>query len=213
MTIYENLYRDIHKDPELSGVESHTASLISSHLSFLADFVVHTNIGGNGLVGALRNGAGKTVLIRAELDALPTLEKTNLPYASRKRMVDRYENERPVMHACGHDMNMVPLFTAAETLRAAGSEWSGTLIVLFQPDEEETGGAKVIIHDGLSAKVPIPDIMIAQHVTPIQSGLVAIEEGPVLMAADSLNVRVSGGGRVQDQTPISVEIRSLWQTK
>lgn len=154
MTTYENLYRDIHKDPELSGVESHTASLISSHLSSLGDFVVHSHIGGHGVAGVLKNGPGKTVLIRAELDALPTLEKTDLPYASRKRMVDRYGNERPVMHACGHDMNMIALLTAAETLRAARSEWSGTLIVLFQPDEEETGGAKAMVHDGLYPKVP-----------------------------------------------------------
>jgi amidohydrolase len=193
MTVYENFYRDVHQNPELSGLESHTASMVASQLESLGDFTVHSHIGGYGVVGVLENGPGKTVLIRAELDALPTLEQTNLSYASRKRMVDRYGSERPVMHACGHDMNMAALLAAATLLKAAKSHWSGTLIVLFQPDEEETGGAEAMVQDGLYSKIPIPDIMLAQHVTPLKSGLVAIRDGPVLMAADSLNVRVFGG--------------------
>lgn len=147
MTLYEDFYRELHQSPELSGVESRTAAVISSHLKSHGDFVVHSDIGGHGIAAVLPNGPGKTVLIRAELDALPTLEKTGLPYASTKRMIDRYGNERPTMHACGHDMNMVALLAAAATLKAAISEWSGTLIFLFQPDEEETGGARAMIRD------------------------------------------------------------------
>lgn len=145
------------------------------------------------MVGILENGPGKTVLIRAELDALPIEEKTDVPYKSTKKMVDRYGNERPVMHACGHDMNMATLLGASELLKAARSRWSGTLIALFQPDEEETGGAQAMVDDGLYDKIPVPDVMLGQHVTPLPAGQVAVKSGPVLVAADSINIRVIGG--------------------
>ncbi|KAF7878852.1 hypothetical protein EAF04_000055 [Stromatinia cepivora] len=192
LTVYEHFYRDVHQHPELSGMESRTAAVVASHLEAL-DFSVHLNIGGHGVVGLLENGPGKIVLIRAELDALPTLEQTNLPYASTKEIVDRYGNKRPVMHACGHDMNMAALLGASILLKNAKSRWSGTLITLFQPDEEETGGASAMVTDGLYSTIPVPNIMLAQHVAPLQAGLVAIRSDPVLLAADALDVRIFGG--------------------
>ncbi|KAF2181559.1 metal-dependent amidase/aminoacylase/carboxypeptidase [Zopfia rhizophila CBS 207.26] len=192
LTEYEDFYRHVHQNPELSGEESETASVVALHLRKLG-FHVHTNIGGYGIAGVLQNGPGKTVLIRAELDALPILEQTGLPYKSNKRMIDRYGNERPVMHACGHDMNMAALLGAAALLKASEKRWTGTLIALFQPDEEETGGAQAMVDDGLYSKIPIPDVMLGQHVVPLKAGQVAVKSGPVLAAADSVNARIIGG--------------------
>lgn len=173
-------------------MESKTATLVAQHLRGLG-FEVYTDIGGNGVAAVFHNGPGKTVLMRAELDALPILEETDLPYKSTKNMIDRYGNERPIMHACGHDMNMATLLGASALLKAAAQTWSGTVVVVFQPDEEETGGAQAMIDEGLYAKVPVPDIMLGQHLVPAKSGTVAIRSGPVLVAADSANVRVTGG--------------------
>ncbi|KAI6087475.1 hypothetical protein F4821DRAFT_235868 [Hypoxylon rubiginosum] len=189
---YEEFYRQVHQDPEISGMESNTAMLVANHLKLLG-FEVHTGIGGHGVAAVLKNGRGKTILMRAELDALPILEQTEVPYKSTKRMIDRYGNERPVMHACGHDMNMATLLGASALLMAAKRMWSGTLVIVFQPDEEETGGARAMIDDGLYSKVPKPHIMLGQHLVPLKSGTVAIRSGPVLLAADSANVRVIGG--------------------
>lgn len=182
----------MHQNPEISGLESDTARLVANHLRAL-DFEVHTDIGGYGVVGVLKNGPGKTILIRAELDALPILEQTGVPHKSTKRMIDRYGNERPVMHACGHDMNMAALLGASRLLKDAQNRWSGTLITLFQPDEEETGGARAMVNDGLYAKVPVPDVMLGQHVVPLKAGQIAVKSGPILVAADAINVRVIGG--------------------
>ena len=190
---YEEFYRQVHHDPELSGMEENTAWLVAGHLTGLG-FEVRTGIGGHGVAAVLRNGKGKTILMRAELDALPILEQTDLPYKSTKRMVDRYGNERPVMHAGGHDMNMAALLGASELLVAAAKEWSGTLLVVFQPDAEETGGAQAMVDDGLySKRIPRPDIMLAQHVKYTCSGTVGISSGEIMVATDSVNVRVTGG--------------------
>ncbi|KAF5131305.1 Hippurate hydrolase [Metarhizium anisopliae] len=166
---FSNFYKEIHQDPEVSGVESRTAERVAKHLESLR-YQVHQHIGGDGLVGAFRNGPGKVILLRAELDALPIEELTDLPYSSKKRMVDRYGNGRPVMHACGHDMNMAAV-----------------------PDEEETGGVQAMIDDGLYNLVPVPDLMLTQHVVPSATGSVSIRSSPVLVAADSIRVRVVGG--------------------
>ncbi|KID84084.1 Peptidase M20 [Metarhizium guizhouense ARSEF 977] len=191
---FSDFYKEIHQDPEVSGMESRTAERVAKHLESLR-YQVHQHIGGHGVVGVFRNGPGKVILLRAELDALPIEELTDLSYSSKKRMVGRYGNDRPVMHACGHDMNMAALLGAAALLRAAAAEWSGTLLIVFQPDEEETGGAQAMIDDGLYNLVPVPDLMLAQHVVPSATGSVSIRSGPVLVAADSLRVRVVGGPR------------------
>jgi amidohydrolase len=174
-------------------MEENTARKVAGHLERLG-YTVHTGIGGHGVVGVFQSGSGgKTVLIRAELDALPIQELTSVPYRSHHRMLDRYGNEPHVMHACGHDMNMAALLAAADTLKAAAGKWTGTIIVLFQPDEEETGGAQAMVDDGLYGRVPVPDLMLGQHVVPARAGTVAIKSGPVLLAANSMRVRVTGG--------------------
>jgi amidohydrolase len=189
---YEDFYRTVHHHPEISGMETQTAALVAEHLSRLG-FRVHEGIGGHGVAGVFENGDGNVILMRAELDALPILEETTLTYKSAKRMTDRYGNERPVMHACGHDMNMATLLGSAALLKSSAEKWSGTLVVIFQPDEEEAGGARAMVNDGLYSLVPKPDIMLAQHVVPSAAGTVAIRSGPVLVAADSANVRITGG--------------------
>lgn len=104
MTPFEDVYRDIHQNPELSKQEIRTANIAESHLESLKDFTVHRAIGGHGVVGVLLNGAGPTVLLRADMDALPHLENTGLAYASKKVALSSGGKETAVMHACGHDM-------------------------------------------------------------------------------------------------------------
>lgn len=137
---YETLYKNIHQHPELSLQEEKTASTCSTYLSKLSGFSIHTDIGGHGLAAVLHNGSGKTVLLRADIDALPVLERTGLPYASKARAVDNDGVEKPVMHACGHDMHITSMLAAAELLHKAQEKWKGTLIVLFQPNEERGAG-------------------------------------------------------------------------
>lgn len=193
----ETIYKDLHRNPELSNREIDTACVVAEYLLNL-HFTTHHDIGVTGVVGVLENGPGKTVLLRAELDALPVKEETNLPYASRVRMHDIIsgdEEEKPVMHACGHDMNMVSLLAAAALLSSAQSHWRGTLICLFQPNEENAGGAKAMVNGGLYDKISHkPDILLAQHVSPHKTGDVILLKGPILTAASSLNVRVFGRG-------------------
>ncbi|KAL2131082.1 hypothetical protein VTI74DRAFT_5578 [Chaetomium olivicolor] len=215
---YVDFYRDVHQNPELSALEAKTAEKVAAHLERLG-YTVHSGIGGHGVVGVFSNGPGKTILMRAELDALPILEQTSVPYRSERRMIDRYGNERPVMHACGHDMNMAALLAAADLLKAAAHQWKGTLLVVFQPDEEETGGAQAMVDDGLYDRVPVPDLMLSQHVVPARAGTVAIRSGSVLIAADSMRIRVIGGpceGSVNpqfcvDPIPLSMRIVSELQ--
>lgn len=116
-----------------------------NHLKSLNAYEVHSSIGGHGVAAVLTNGPGKTLLLRADIDALPVEERTNLPYASKARMKDTNGVEKPVMHACGHDMHITTLLGAAETLVNAREEWSGTLILCFQPAEERAIGAQNMV--------------------------------------------------------------------
>ena len=193
---YENLYKHFHSHPELSLQESQTAATIASHLDSLgAGYELHTSIGGNGLAGILRNGSGPTVLLRADIDALPVLEKTGLPYASKVTMKDVADGiEKPVMHACGHDMHITCLLAAAEKMANIKSLWNGTLIVLFQPNEERGGGAQAMVNDALYDKIPIPDVVLGQHVMPMRAGRVGNRQGRIMGAADSFKVTLFGRG-------------------
>ena len=135
------------------------------------------------------------MLLRADIDALPVLEQTGLPYASKARMIDIADGaEKPVMHACGHDMHITCLLAAAEHLGRLKSAWSGTLIVLFQPNEERAGGAKAMVDDGLYEKVPIPDVVLGQHVMPLRSGQIGNRANTIMGAADSFKVTLYGRG-------------------
>lgn len=155
---------------------------------------VHVNLDGHGVVGVRQNGSGSTLLLRGDMDALPIREQTGLPYASTVIRTDTHGVKRPVMHACGHDMHGTSMMAVATLLHSATAEWSGTVIFLFQPDAEHGAGARAMVDDGLYEEVPVPDIVLGQHVTPLKTGVVAIRAGPVLAAADSFDVRIFGRG-------------------
>ncbi|KAI1836683.1 hypothetical protein DTO006G1_7381 [Penicillium roqueforti] len=191
---YEALYKHFHTHPELSLQEKATSERIASHLCQLGSYEVQTNIGGYGLVGTLKNGPGKAILLRADMDALPVKELTGLPYASSETMADADGNEKPVMHACGHDMHITCLLAAAEVLARTRNAWSGTLIVLFQPNEERGGGAQAMVDDGLYSKIPMPDYVFGQHVMRMRAGSVGSRPGTIMAAADSLKITLYGRG-------------------
>jgi amidohydrolase len=202
---YEALYKHFHANPELSNLEAQTAKTVADHLSRLNAFEIKTDIGGHGLVGVLRNGSGKTILLRADMDGLPVLEATGLPYASTVTMADVEGVVRPVMHACGHDMHMTCLLAAAEILVRLKSEWNGTLVVLFQPAEERGTGAKAMVDHGLYERheVPIPDFALGQHVMAMRAGSVGLKTGTIMAGADSMRITLHGvgghGSQVSDE--------------
>lgn len=196
---YEELYKYYHANGELSTQEKETAASITEHLKKLSsEFDIRTGIGGHGQIAILKNGEGRTILLRADIDALPVGEKTGLPYASKKTQLDVDGVVKPVMHACGHDFHITSLLAAAETLIAAQSEWSGTIIFLFQPAEERGCGAQAMVDDGLydTAKhaCPIPDVVLGQHVFPLQAGKTGLKPGPLMSAADSFKITIYGSG-------------------
>jgi amidohydrolase len=191
---YEDLYKYFHANPELSLQEKATSEKITTVLSNLGPYEIHTNIGGYGLVGILRNGPGKTILLRADMDALPIKEATGLPYASSVTMRDGDGIIKPVMHACGHDMHITCLLATAETLARARDSWSGTLIVLFQPNEERGAGAQAMVDDGLYSKIPMPDYVFGQHVMRMRAGAVGSRPGTIMAAADSYKITLFGRG-------------------
>lgn len=193
---YESLYKHLHSHPELSLQEKETASTIITHLKSLdLGYELHTSIGGHGLVGVLKNGSGPTVLLRADIDALPVLELTGLPYASKATMKDVADDvEKPVMHACGHDMHITCLLAASAHLASIKSKWTGTLIILFQPNEERGGGAQAMIDNGLYRKIPVPDVVLGQHVMTLRAGRIGNRPGTIMGAADSFKVTLYGKG-------------------
>ena len=193
---FEGLYKYFHANPELSLQEKSTAGTISSHAA-LSSFKIQTSIGGHGIACVLENGAGPKVLLRADMDALPVLEKTELEYASIIKATDTADGvEKPVMHACGHDMHITCLLAAAKWLSSEEVRklWTGTLILVFQPNEERAGGAQAMIDDGLYNKVPIPDVVLGQHVMPMSTGTVAARVGTTMSAGDSFHVILYGRG-------------------
>jgi amidohydrolase len=178
-----DLYKELHRNPELSMEEHRTADRIEQELTGFGYQV--QRIGGTGVVGVLENGSGRAVLSRADIDALPVTEATGLDYAS--------ENEG-VMHACGHDMHIASLLGAAKLMAAHRDGWAGTHVALFQPGEETAAGAQAMVDDGLAAKLPKPDVAFGQHVMPFEVGTIGTTAGPILSAGDSLKVTVHGRG-------------------
>ncbi len=189
----EALYRDLHSHPELSFAEHRTAGVVADALTDLGVEVV-TGIGVTGVAGVFRNGDGPTVLLRADMDALPVLEDTGLEWASTQTGVDHTGATVPVMHACGHDIHITCLLGAVERLVADRADWSGTLVAVFQPAEEHGGGAQVMVEDGLYDKVPTPDIVLGQHVTPLPAGMLGAHSGPAMAAVDTMQVVLHGRG-------------------
>lgn len=190
---YGAIYKDLHQHPELPCQETRTAKIVADQLEALG-YEVQRNIGGHGVIGSLENGHGKTVLLRSELDALPLKEDTELPYASNERQLDSDGQIKWVMHACGHDMHMASLLGAACLLQESKDAWSGTLICVFQPNEERLLGAQAMIDDGLFDKIQLPDIVYGQHAVPTRAGTIGTRNGRVLGYLDSLRVRVYGKG-------------------
>ncbi|WP_415958540.1 amidohydrolase [Streptomyces sp. 021-4] len=179
-----HLYRELHAHPELSGAEHRTAARVRAALR--AEGIDCTEgVGGTGVVGVLANGPGRTVLVRADMDALPVTEESGLPYAST---VDG------IMHACGHDAHTAMLVGTAQALARGRQHWSGTVVLVAQPAEETGTGALAMRDDGLHRRFPLPDVLLAQHVSAGPVGLVAHVEGPVLAASASIDVVVHGRG-------------------
>ncbi|TFW35757.1 M20 family metallopeptidase [Massilia horti] len=189
----EKLYTDIHSHPELSMQETRTAGLAADRLR-AAGYEVTTGVGKTGVVGLLRNGDGPTVMLRADMDALPVEEATGVPYASHVRATDREGNVVPVMHACGHDMHVTWLAGAATALAQNRADWHGTLMAVFQPGEETAEGARAMIDDGLLKRFPKPDAVLGQHVMVGPAGTIGSRSGVITSAADSLQIRLFGRG-------------------
>jgi amidohydrolase len=215
----EALYLDLHRNPELSYHEEKTAAKIADQLRKLG-YDVTTGVGGNGVVGVFKNGAGPVVMLRAELDALPVPEKTGLPYASKVTTHDDRGVEVPVMHACGHDLHMAAGIGTAALLVQNKDRWRGTFIYVGQPAEERIGGAKAMLKDGLFTRFPKPDFAFAVHDSAGQpAGKISYIPGFSLSNADSVNVTVygvGGHGSAPEETidPIVIAARTIltWQT-
>jgi hippurate hydrolase len=188
------LYLDLHQHPELSSQETQTAAKLASHLRSLG-YEVTERVGGTGIVAILKNGAGPTIMLRTELDALPVEEKTGLAYASKVRTQDNSGREVPVMHACGHDLHMAALIGTAAVMAHSKDTWHGTLMLIGQPAEEAISGAKKMIADGLLSRFPKPDIGVALHVVnDFPAGTVAVTPGYSHASADSLRIMIYGKG-------------------
>src|SRR6185437_1174437 len=187
------LYRDLHAHPELSFAEHRTAGIVAERLRALG-YEVTAGVGGTGVVGVLSHGTGPTVLLRADMDGLPVLEQTGLPYASTARATDSTGADVPVMHACGHDVHVTCLLGAAAELAAARGTWQGTLLLVFQPAEEQGNGAQAMIDDGLYTRFPVPSIVLGQHVSPVAAGVLGVHGGPAMAGADALRVVLHGKG-------------------
>jgi hippurate hydrolase len=189
----EALYRDIHSHPELSMQETRTAGLAAERLR-TSGYEVTTGLGRTGVVGVIRNGEGPTVMLRADMDALPVEERTGLPYASKVTTRDRDGSTVPVMHACGHDMHVTWLSGASRLLAQARDAWSGTLMVVFQPAEETGEGAQAMIDDGLFDRFAKPAVVLGQHAMVGPAGDIGGRAGTITSAADSLQIRLFGRG-------------------
>ncbi len=190
----KTLYVDLHQHPELSGHEVNTAATIAGKLRGLG-YAVTEKVGGTGVVAVLRNGAGPTVMLRTELDALPVEEKTGLPYASKVTTKNDAGLTVPVMHACGHDIHMAALVGTAEIMAKSKDQWHGTLILIGQPAEETVGGATGMLADGLFTRFPKPDVAVAVHTTNnLPAGKVGIAPEYALSNADTVNITIYGRG-------------------
>jgi hippurate hydrolase len=189
----EALYKDLHSHPELSMQETRTARVAADRLR-AAGYEVTTAVGKTGVVGVLKNGDGPTVMLRADMDALPVQEATGLDYASKVTATDHDGKTVPVGHMCGHDIHVTWLVGATKLLAEARSTWRGTLMAIFQPGEETAQGAQAMIDDGLFKRFPKPEVILGQHVMLGPAGTVAGRAGAITSAADSLQIRLFGRG-------------------
>ena len=190
----EAIYKSVHAHPELSFMETNTAGLIAKELRALG-IVVTENVGNTGVVGVLKNGPGPTILIRADMDALPVKELTGLPWASTATVKDLAGKEQPAMHACGHDLHVTGLIGTARTLVALKDRWHGTIVFVAQPAEELVAGARAMLTGGLFTKFPKPDFAIALHVVSTRlAGQIGFVEGTPYASVSSVDIVVRGVG-------------------
>lgn len=188
------LYRDLHANPELSMQEVRTPAKLAAEMRKLG-FTVTEKVGKTGVVAVLKNGPGKTLMLRADMDGLPVIEQTGLPYASKVRAVARSGVETGVMHACGHDTHMTSFIGTARQMVARKADWSGTLVMILQPGEETGEGARAMLEDGLYTRFPKPDAVVAFHdAAAAPAGVVAISPGYALANVDSVDINVKGVG-------------------
>ncbi len=189
----EGIYRDLHANPELSMQERRTSGVAAAWLR-RHGYDVTEGVGGTGVVGLLRNGDGPTVLLRADMDALPIQESTGLAYASDRSGTDRFGQTTAIAHACGHDMHIVWLMGASRILAENRAAWRGTVMAVFQPGEETGQGARAMIEDGMVKRFPKPDVCLGQHVMPLPAGQIGWRVGTMLSAGDSWEVTLFGRG-------------------
>ncbi|MGH6659302.1 MAG: amidohydrolase [Sphingomicrobium sp.] len=188
------LYRDLHANPELSMQEVRSPAKLAAEMRKLG-FTVTEKVGKTGVVSVLKNGPGPVLMIRADMDGLPIVEQTNLPFASKVRAMARSGVETGVMHGCGHDTHMTAFIGTARRLAAMKSEWSGTLVMILQPGEETSEGASAMLADGLYTRFPKPDAAIAFHdAAALPAGIIGITPGYALANVDSVDIAVKGVG-------------------
>ena len=191
---YRNIYIDLHTNPELSMMEVKTSKKMADELKNIG-FEVTTGFGRNGVVGIFRNGTGKVIMLRTDMDALPVKENTGLLYASNIVMKDASGKENPVMHACGHDLHMTTWMGTLKTLVALKNDWKGTIIAIAQPGEEGLFGAIAMINDGLFKKFPVPDYTLCYHVSAeFPAGTIGYFPGPIFAGVKSAELTVYGSG-------------------
>lgn len=188
------LFDDFHRHPELSGLEVRTAGIMAAQLGALG-YDVTPGVGGTGVVAVLRNGDGPTVMIRADMDGLPLQEASGLANASTARQVDSDGVEKPVMHACGHDVHITALIGTARQLMNRRADWSGTLVLIAQPAEERIFGARAMVEDGLYSRFPKPDYALAFHVSAgVPAGRISVPLAITSSSSDSVDIAVYGVG-------------------
>ncbi|WP_202567156.1 amidohydrolase [Agreia sp. COWG] len=187
------LYRDLHAHPELAFQEHRTAGAAAQHMRTLGLDVIE-GIGGTGVAAVCSNGEGPTVWLRADMDGLPVEELTGLDYASTTTGVGADGTETPVMHACGHDMHVTWLIGAMRRLVLTRESWSGTVVAVFQPAEESIAGATAMIEDSLLERVPLPNVVLGQHVAPFPAGVVSLTSGTAMAGSDDIAVVLHGRG-------------------
>ncbi|MGT2512683.1 M20 family metallopeptidase [Cupriavidus basilensis] len=198
------IYKDLHQHPELSMQEVRTASIVADYVAKLG-YEVTRNVGVTGVVAVLRNGEGPTVMLRADMDALPMVEATGLPYASTVKMTDEDGIEVGVAHSCGHDLHVTWLMGVACLMAGHRDAWHGTLLAVFQPGEEVGRGARSMVDDGMMSRFPKPDVILGQHVMVGPAGTVGYRSGTILSAGDSLKVRLFGRGSHGSQPQTSID--------
>ena len=188
------LYRDLHANPELSMQEVRTPAKLAAEVRKLG-FTVTEKVGKSGVVAVMKNGPGPVLLLRADMDGLPVVEQTGLPFASKVKAVARSGVETGVMHACGHDTHMTAWIGTARRLAAMKDQWSGTLVMILQPGEETGEGAKAMLDDGLYTRFPKPDVVLAFHdAAALPAGVIGVTPGYALANVDSVDISVKGVG-------------------